>query len=392
MSDINFNYNGVPVYLVANILQMVFETSLEGIILTDSDMKLTFVNNAFVDIVGYNKDELLDMKLKQLVDVTTWEEIKRQAITEKREETHRYEVILNRKDGDKRIVQLSVAPMRGITGSLSGSLSIVTNITEYVKMKNDLEKMNQMLKQSNKDLENYTYVVSHDLKAPLRAIRSFSSFLLEDYNNKIDDLGQDHLNRINEAASHMSNLIDDLLLLSRVGRKFTRINKVDLNILLNEIIIQFTPTVEKREARIIVKRALPHLSIQRTWIKQLFMNLIDNGLKFNSSKTPEVIIKWEEREEDYLFKVQDNGIGIEKRYFERIFNLFERLHTREEYDGTGAGLAICKKIIDQFEGKIWLESTLGKGSTFFFTIPKKNKDEEQGICQQKRLSISVQSY
>lgn len=233
-----------------------------------------------------------------------------------------------------------------------------------------LQETNRLLKQSNADLENYTYVVSHDLKAPLRAIRSFGAFLLEDYGGKIDERGQDYLNRVVKAAENMNALIDDLLLLSRVGRKFTKVERVDLNDLLEEAISDLKPMIEKSDSDVVVNE-LPTIPIQRTWIKQLFMNLIDNGLKFNKSETPRVEVKCRRRAKDYLFSVHDNGIGIKQQYHRRIFNLFERLNGKEKYEGTGAGLAICKKVVENFGGRIWVESTPGKGSTFFFTIPRK---------------------
>jgi signal transduction histidine kinase len=233
-----------------------------------------------------------------------------------------------------------------------------------------LEDSNKMLKQSNEELENYTYVVSHDLKAPLRAIRSFSDFLLEDYSTKIDETGQNYLKRIVKAAENMNELIEDLLVLSRVGRKFMEIEKVNLNTLLDEIISDLKPTIEKRNSKVVVNE-LPTIVGQKIWIKQLFLNLIDNGLKFNKSDAPRVEVKCTAKEEEYLFSVHDNGIGIEQQYYERIFNLFERLNSKEEYEGTGAGLAICKKIVEDFGGKLWVESKPNNGSTFFFTVPKK---------------------
>jgi len=233
-----------------------------------------------------------------------------------------------------------------------------------------LQESNKSLEQANADLENYAYAISHDLKAPLRAIISFSTFLLEDYSSKIDATGRDYLERVVKAAENMNAFIGDLLLLSRIGRKYDTVEKVDLNNLLCEIIKDLEPLIEKRDTHVVVTD-LPTIHVQKTWIKQLFTNLIDNGLKFNKSESPKVEVQCNEKEKDYLFAVRDNGIGIEEQYLNRIFNLFERLHAKEEYEGTGAGLAICKKIIDNFGGKIWVESTPGEGSTFFFTIPKK---------------------
>jgi PAS domain S-box-containing protein len=243
-------------------------------------------------------------------------------------------------------------------------------LSEINLLQKELETANKLLGQSNVDLENYTYVVSHDLKAPLRAIRSFSTFIIEDFSEKLDDTGKDYFQRIVDASSRMDTLIENLLLLSRVGRKFMEVETVDLNQLLEEIVADLTPTLKKNNGKIVFHN-LPKVSIPRTWMKQIFMNLIDNGLKFNKSKTPTVEVTCEETEPELLFKVSDNGIGVEEKYFDRLFNLFERLHTQEEYSGTGAGLAICKKIIQQFGGRIWIESQVSKGSTFFFTLSKK---------------------
>jgi PAS domain S-box-containing protein len=250
------------------------------------------------------------------------------------------------------------------------------HLNEINMLQKELETSNKLLGQSNVDLENYTYVVSHDLKAPLRAIRSFSTFILEDYKEKLDDTGKDYFQRIIDASTRMDTLIENLLLLSRVGRKFMEVETVDLNQLLEEIVIDLEPTLKKSNGKIVFHN-LPKVTIPRTWMKQIFMNLIDNGLKFNKSKMPRVEVICEERDIDLLFKVSDNGIGVEEKYFDRLFTLFERLHTQEEYPGTGAGLAICKKIVQQFGGRIWVESQVGKGSTFFFTLSK-NKNPTLG--------------
>jgi chemotaxis family two-component system sensor kinase Cph1 len=151
---------------------------------------------------------------------------------------------------------------------------------------------------------------------------------------------------------------------------------VDLNERLKEILADLEATIKERNAKIIVDK-LPTIHVHRIWKRQLFMNLISNALKFNESKTPKIEVLYEERENDHLFKVRDNGIGIEEKYLERIFNLFERAPTEKKYDGTGAGLAICKKIVEHLGGKIRVESTPGKGSTFIFTIPKELKQTKE---------------
>jgi light-regulated signal transduction histidine kinase (bacteriophytochrome) len=198
---------------------------------------------------------------------------------------------------------------------------------------------------------------------------------LEDYKDKLDKTGQDYLNRMIRASSHLDQMIEDLLILSRVGRKFTEIKEVDLNKLLEEILSDLETTIKETSTKVVVDK-LPVLSAQKVWMRQLFMNLISNALKFNESKNPKIEVLYEEKDGFYLFKVRDNGIGIEEKYLERIFKLFERAPTEKKYDGTGAGLSICKKIVEHYGGKIWVESTIGKGSTFMFTLPKETKNSE----------------
>lgn len=249
------------------------------------------------------------------------------------------------------------------------ALFIMRDITEQKEQRDRIIELNKELERSNQDLESYTYVVSHDLKAPLRSIRSFSEFLMEDYSANLDKDANEYLDRIIKASTHMDNLINDLLVLSRVGRKFTDVEEMSLNELVDSIEEDLYATIEEKNARI-DRGDLPFVWGQKTWVRQLFMNLITNGLKFNKSDKPTITIQIDEKKSDYVFSVKDNGIGVSKDYHKKIFQLFERLHSTTEYEGTGAGLAICKRIVVNFGGKIWVESEEGEGSTFYFTYPK----------------------
>ncbi|MBA7540122.1 Phytochrome-like protein cph1 [subsurface metagenome] len=217
-------------------------------------------------------------------------------------------------------------------------------------------------------MEDFTSTVSHDLKAPLRSIQGFNMLLMEDYADTLDEAGRRYLNLVNEGIERMNTLIEDLLKLSRVGRKFIDVESVDLTELLEEVKADLSARIEERGGEVEVGK-LPTVSTQRVWMKELFTNLIDNGLKFNKSDKPRVEISCDASEKSYLFKVKDNGIGIEEEYLSRIFGVMERL-TPQEYEGTGFGLNICKKVVDKFDGNIWVESKPGEGSTFFFTIPR----------------------
>jgi PAS domain S-box-containing protein len=377
--------------------RVIFEGANDGILVADvKTQRFVLANPQMCEMVGYPLEDLLKMSLPDIHPKESLayvvDQFKRSANKE----------LLLAKDipllrSDKQIVYCEVSSklleiwkqqclvgfFRDVTErkkaekKLDDSYrALEKQLSEISMLQKELENANKLLGQSNVDLENYTYVVSHDLKAPLRAIRSFSAFILEDYNEKLDETGKDYFQRIIDASTRMDALIENLLLLSRVGRKFMEVETVDLNQLLEEIATDLEPTLKKNNGKIVFHN-LPKVTIPRTWMKQIFMNLIDNGLKFNKSKTPTVEVTCEDRDTELLFKVSDNGIGVEEKYFDRLFTLFERLHTQEEYPGTGAGLAICKKIVQQFGGRIWIESQVGKGSTFFFTLSK-NKNPTLG--------------
>ena len=377
--------------------RVLFEGANDGILVSDiKTQKFVLANPQMSQMVGYSLEELLKMSVPdihpkeslliiadQFARMAQGEKLTAQAVPLLRSDKQKIECEVSPGILEIWKQKCLVGFFRDVTDrkkaekKLEESRSALEKqLSEINLLQKDLEASNKLLGQSNADLENYTYVVSHDLKAPLRAIRSFSTFILEDYKDKLDDTGKDYFQRIIDASTRMDTLIENLLLLSRVGRKFMEVETVDLNQLLAEIVTDVEPTLKKNNGKVIFHN-LPKVTIPRTWMKQIFMNLIDNGLKFNKSPTPTIEVTSEENDKELLFKVADNGIGIEEKYFDRLFGLFERLHTQEEYPGTGAGLAICKKIVQQFGGKIWIESQVGKGTTFFFTLAK-NKNPPAG--------------
>jgi len=246
--------------------------------------------------------------------------------------------------------------------------STLAIILQKEKLKDNLKE----LEHSYKELDDYTYAVSHDLKAPLRTIQAFTQFLMEDTIDILDEEKQDYLRRIEAASQRMTEFIDDLLVLSRVNRKYLEVEVIDLNALVKEIELDFEAELSVKRTEIIYSD-LPKVQSHRVWIRQLFANLLSNGVKYNKSTEPKVWIEHQERGDQYLFSIKDNGIGIDEKDFEQVFKLFQRLHPQDEYSGTGAGLTICKKIVESYGGKIWVESKLGVGSTFFFTLPKEMK-------------------
>ncbi len=255
----------------------------------------------------------------------------------------------------------------------------VASAISIIRQKEALKESLLELERKNKELDEYNYAVSHDLKAPLRTIKAFVEFLLKDAEG-LDEEKLEYLRRISNASDRMHGLVEGLLVLSRINRKFIDIEIIHLNDLLKEVESDLDAQLKEKGAEIVCDD-LPTIYSQRIWIRQLFTNLISNGLKFNDSQEPKIWINYEEHYDHYVFSIKDNGIGIKEKDQERIFQLFQRLHTQEDYPGTGAGLTICKKIVESNGGRIWIESKLGVGSTFYFTIPKREV-EETGIPSQ----------
>ena len=234
-----------------------------------------------------------------------------------------------------------------------------------------LKKMNRELALSNSELEQFAFVASHDLQEPLRMITSFLSQLEKRYGDLLDDRAKKYIYFASDGARRMRNIILDLLEFSRVGRTTEDKQTVSLDALLDEVVGLNRKLIQERKAKVHWDRGLPDLYTFKSPLRLVFQNLINNGLKYQpKGGVPVINITVEEKENSWHFTVADNGIGIDPEYFDKIFTIFQRLHNKEEYSGTGVGLAICKKIIENLDGEIWVTSELGKGSEFHFLLPK----------------------
>lgn len=243
------------------------------------------------------------------------------------------------------------------------------DITESKKAEIRIKEALESIKHSNSELEQFAYVASHDLQEPLRMITSFMSQLEKKYANTLDDKAKEYIYYAVDGAKRMRQIILDLLEYSRVGKSNDRLSSIDLNEVINEIKILHNKQIEELNAQIINDN-LPLISGYKTPIRQLFQNIISNGLKYHRPDIkPIITIRVIKTNKEWEFIISDNGIGIEEQYFNKIFEIFQRLHNKDEYSGTGIGLAITRKIIDNLGGKIWLTSEYGKGSSFHFTIP-----------------------
>ena len=223
------------------------------------------------------------------------------------------------------------------------------------------------LSSSNHDLEQFAYIASHDLRQPLRKIRMCTEYLAEDYSDCFDDRAESYMGYITKSIDRMYLLIDDLLTYSRVGKPKKDDRAVDLNTVIEDCLEDLSIAIEDTNATINYSK-LPIIETNPREVRQLFQNLIANALKFTRGKDPQINITATEQGNRWLFSVADNGIGIEPQYSDKIFQMFQRLHNDEEYEGTGIGLAICHKIVNSRGGEIWVESQPGEGSTFHFTL------------------------
>ena len=345
----------------------IVENVQDVIVLTKPEGSINYISPS-AEIFHFKPSELVDNMWGELVvneDLDKIADFYYSSISGEKGKINEYRI--QGGDGEIYWVSHSWAPVV-VDGVVKQVVSAVNDITWRKRIENTLYTSLDELEKVNRDLNDFTHIVSHDLKAPLMTIESFSDFLLEDYFDVLDENGQEYLDSILKASNNMRELIDNLLTLSRVGRINTEYREVDLGELLAEVQEELKPQIEMKQA-IVTGYDLPKLVTQRTWIKQVLMNLIGNGIKFNETNPPRVEITCTETETGYQFKVRDNGIGIPEDQHEHLFKLFQRLEHTNHYPGTGAGLSICKKIIESLGGEIWVESQEGYGSSFIFTVP-----------------------
>ncbi|MEZ4830020.1 MAG: PAS domain S-box protein [Bacteroidia bacterium] len=362
----------------------LFENNLYGIALLDAEARFVDFNQAFLNVMGYSEEE---MRAKTVFEITEPDDLPEcnqniHALVTGKIRSFIQEKRYIRKNGK---LFHAIAAVNGIyddLGNFIAGVGTVMDVTERVskdaiiqKQLLDLNEKNQELEKyitSNLELENFAYIASHDLQAPIRSIISFTQLLKRTMGDKVSEEEEEYLGFILTASRNMYNLIRDLLMLSRVNTTKIRLDKLELGKIIGDIKKELKPVLEENKVSLKIGNCPNVLIGDRTKIYQLFQNLLTNAIKFQSPGiNPEIEIFCEERSDDWLFCVSDNGIGIEAEYQDRIFLLFRRLHNDQKYEGTGIGLALCKKIVAQHNGRIWVNSAPGKGSRFYFTISKR---------------------
>ena len=342
------------------------ESSLSPIAMSDFQGTLTYVNPSFLKTWGYN--DLKGVIGRPNEEFTPMGEVKE--IMQALQEVGFWsgEVIGVKKDGTKFNLQLGATTIKDKEGAPFGLMASFIDITDKKIAEQKLIYTIEDLKRSNKELEQFAYVASHDLQEPLRKVKSFSELLESRYKAQLDEKAKKYIEYIVDSSTRMQILINDLLGFSRVGTRGKQLEPTDANEVLHEIIDTFQITIQNKNVQINYDK-LPTVMADSGQLFQLFQNLIGNGIKFNENSVPTIDITAKQKDEMWEFSVKDNGIGVEEQYFDKIFGVFQTLHARDKYEGTGIGLAICKKIVERHGGKIWLESEVGKGTTFYFTLP-----------------------
>ncbi|WP_169979455.1 sensor histidine kinase [Tautonia rosea] len=305
------------------------------------------------------------------------------------------------RDGRLIDVFVTAVAVRDSRGRLIHSRSVAQDITARKQLEAELRRNNERLarindelSRKNTELDEFSYVISHDLQEPIRTLIAFSGFLKHDYADRLDDQAREYLDYLTEASTRMRTLIRDLLELSRAGQSTLEFHPVSLDDLLATLRIDFAELIRSRRAEVLSLSPLPTVWGDRTRLGQLFGNLIGNGLKYNESDSPRVEVgvsvgTLPKRGHRVTIMVRDNGIGIDPQYHETIFQMFRRLHPRDRYEGTGAGLAICQKIAHAHGGRLWVESRPGNGSTFFVDLPLVPSTLKSGIPDaEPRQSVS----
>lgn len=357
-------------FLEEKSLEWLLDSATDAMLIVDSEGRIIIANPTVEQLFGYSRQELIGKSMEIL-------------LPERFRKPHQFqfagyftqpgartmgsgrELVGLRQDGSEFPLDVSLSPLHTEHGLLV--MATIHDITLRKQAEEQRSRLLHELESANEELKNFGYVVSHDLKAPLRAIGSLANWISTDYADKFDEEGREHMRLLISRVHRMDGLIDGILQYSRVGRVKEVAVAVDLNRLVMDVIDLLAPS-----ANIVVSvdASLPAVMAEPTRIQQVFQNLLSNAIKYMDKPEGEIRINCGAEGRQWKFSISDNGPGIDQQYFEKIFQLFQTLAPRDRVESTGVGLALVKKIVEMYDGHVWLESTVGRGSTFFFTLPR----------------------
>lgn len=355
--------------LIHKNARWLLDIAADAMLIINSDGRILLANPAAERLLGYTQAEFSHLLLEDLIPQRF-----RATHTEKRAEYaacpgsrtmgSSLEISGLRKNGNEFAADVSISPIE--EGCV---LATIYDITGRKRLEAEQKRAIHDLEVVNEELKNFAYVVSHDLKAPLRAIGSLADWIAADQHDRLDADGQEHLRLLIQRVRRLDALIDGVLRYSRIGRIHEAVVAIDMNELVHEIIDSLAPPTH---VSVSVAQDLPTIFAEKTGMHQILQNLISNAIRYLDKPQGHIEIGCTDKGNSWCFSVSDNGPGIEPRHFERIFHLFQTLNPRDRVESTGVGLSIVKKIVEQYDGRVWVESGVGQGSTFYFTIPKKH--------------------
>ena len=349
----------------------LYDLAPVGYITLSHDLFIKESNLAAATLLGVERKDLIDKPLSKFVTPGSYESLYlhfRRLSKGNGEQRHTF--VLHRNDGSELQIQFDSNRIDDIVGK--GFKSIMVDITELRDAQKKQKKYGEDLERSNTDLMQFAYVASHDLQEPLRMVTAYLSLLERRYRDKLDPKGLEYIRIAVDGGARMRELINDLLEYSRLEMQGKSLEPVAMNIVVTKALAGLRTVIDENQPEIIVG-ALPTIDAHENQMIQLMQNLIGNAIKFHGPERPTIRISASEGTDDWVFSVKDNGIGLNKIYSDKIFQLFQRLNSEKKYPGSGIGLAIAKRIVERNGGRIWVESEEGKGATFFFTVLKVRK-------------------
>ena len=348
----------------ASLLAAIVSSSDDAIVSKDLDGIITSWNKGAERLFGYTPAEAIGQPVAALLIPEDRQDEENNILARLRrgERVDHFETVRRRKDGKLVDVSLTISPVRNAQGGIIGASKVARDISERKRVESDLRRANQ-------DLEQFAFSASHDLQEPLRSIKIYSELLANRYGDGLDEEAKEFVRYLRSGANRMESLVRDLLSYTQLTKGDEPAEMANAAAAFDVALSNLAGAISETGAEVSAE-PLPYLPVHATHLQQLFQNLVGNAIKYRSPERPPVVRVTAERQgRHWLFAVTDNGIGIAPEYKEMIFGLFKRLHTTDEYSGTGIGLAICQRIVDRYHGRIWVESEPGRRSTFRFTLP-----------------------